>query len=66
MNRLTSQATFNTFHEKVSLIKEHQTHTHTQMGKSNLVHIIICLLFITVVNTSIKFNFSNGDLYITE
>jgi len=64
MNRLTSQATFNTFHEKVSLIKEHQT--HTQMGKSNLVYIIICLLFITVVNTSIKFNFSNGDLYITE
>jgi hypothetical protein len=27
---------------------------------------IICLLFIIVVNISIKFNISNGDLYITK
>jgi len=27
---------------------------------------IICLLFIIVVNILIKFNISNGDLYITE
>ena len=27
---------------------------------------LYCLLFIIVVNISIKFNFSNGELYITE
>ena len=29
MNRLTSRMTFKTFHDKVSLSNEHQTHTHT-------------------------------------
>ena len=29
INRLTSHATFNTFHDKVSLSKKHQTHRQT-------------------------------------
>jgi len=35
-NRLTFHATFSTFHDKVSLSKEHQAHTHTQMVSSIL------------------------------